>query len=699
MPLYQPNDIILNGKYKIEKLLGAGAFGEVYLVTHLDLGVQRAVKVAHRNMPGFASSRFEEAFDRFRQEAQIGARLKHENLIQVFDFYDGEDSLHLVMEYATGGSLEDRIQSKQKQEEQFSVEETLQILIDVSSGLAVLHDKRNPIVHRDLKPSNILFDENGKAKIADLGLAQVPANLTQRSRLGSLALSHPGTPAYMSPEQESSAAMLRQTSDIYTLGVIAFEILTGVNYNMVRPGTRLTEYRTDVEKEVNNLISEMLQEEPRKRPWDGGELLVRLQKLDHARKVEKDRQAEQKRREEEQRQERERREREEDELRKEQAVRQKQEEEARRSWLEKEEKEPAKQPENRTEVNNKAEQSSPYLPKSEPKWKAIFSDKRRNYFMVGVMIVGIIWILVANNPPKTGISTPIAAIGQETTVSSNQETKIESTNTPTNTVAVQLSATKIITKTITPTKDQALGIGSTKISEKDGTEMVYVPAGSFLMGSESSDAYSDEGPEHEVYLDGYWIDKYEVTNRQYAQCVAVGNCTTPANTSSNTRGSYYSNATYDDYPVIYVSWYDAQDYCHWAGRELPTEAQWEKATRGTDDRIYPWGNEPPNSTLSNYYGIKGDTTAVGSYPKGVSPYGAMDMAGNVWEWVKDWYSVGYYSVSPANNPPGPTTGEYKVIRGGGVNKSAGSLRTAYRSHNNPDNRNGGDIGFRCVLSP
>jgi serine/threonine-protein kinase len=469
--------------------------------------------------------------------------------------------------------------------------------------------------------------------------------------------------------------------------VIAFEILTGVNYNMVRPGTRLTEYRTDVEKEVNNLISEMLQEEPRKRPWDGGELLVRLQKLDHARKVEKDRQAEQKRREEEQRQERERREREEDELRKEQAVRQKQEEEARRSWLEKEEKEPAKQPENRTEVNNKAEQSSPYLPKSEPKWKAIFSDKRRNYFMVGVMIVGIIWILVANNPPKTGISTPITAIGQETTQSSNRASQIQSTNTPANTATARPTATKTITK----------------ISEKDGMEMVYVPSGSFTMGSQPHVVGPNEEPPHVVYLDDYWIDKYEVTNAQYRMCEQAGVCDAPSEVSSYTRGLIYGSSEYDDYPVTFVNWYQANKYCSWAGRHLPSEAEWEKAARGTDGRLYPWGNENPNRALLNFRGDVDFTTQVGSYPAGASPYGAFDMAGNVWEWVNDWYKWDYYISSPSKNPPGPATGDDKVLRGGFWGDNSGWVSSVSRQRCNPENSFcyygfHGILGFRCASS-
>ena len=241
--------------------------------------------------------------------------------------------------------------------------------------------------------------------------------------------------------------------------------------------------------------------------------------------------------------------------------------------------------------------------------------------------------------------------------------------------------------------------------------MVYVPAGDFLMGSIDGDknADSDEKPQHTVYLDAFWIDKYEVTNALYKKCVDAGKCSAPRHNASYTRSSYYGNAQYNNYPVISVTWDDAINYCAFSNNQLPTEAQWEKAARGTDARIYPWGNAW-DGTRANFCDKNcpfdwkdkdaddkyADTAPVGGYPNGASPSGALDMAGNVLEWVADWYDPSYYASTPRNNPKGPSSGQYRVVRGGSWISIMGSIRAAFRDLVIPDDRYSGDLGFRCV---
>jgi formylglycine-generating enzyme required for sulfatase activity len=272
------------------------------------------------------------------------------------------------------------------------------------------------------------------------------------------------------------------------------------------------------------------------------------------------------------------------------------------------------------------------------------------------------------------------------------------TEFPTNPSQLPISTS---TEFVSPVQTQSAApisgdVGSTMTSEKDGMVLVYVPAGGFTMGSDDGDP--DERPVHTVYLDAFYIDQTEVTNAMYAKCVDDNNCAPPAYTSSSTRDNYFGNSEYDNYPVIYVNWDQATAYCRWAGRRLPTEAEWEKAARGTEELTHPWG-EGIDCDKANYNNsCVGDTAPVREHSSGISPYGAHDMAGNVWEWVNDWYGETYYRNSPPSNPLGPDSGQYRVLRGGSWDLQLYIVRSADRDFVDQSDTVG-DFGFRCAYTP
>lgn len=223
----------------------------------------------------------------------------------------------------------------------------------------------------------------------------------------------------------------------------------------------------------------------------------------------------------------------------------------------------------------------------------------------------------------------------------------------------------------------------------DGAAAVYVPAGEFLMGSDDPAANLDERPEHIVYLDAYWIYQTTVTNQQYRQCIQDGAC-------EGSLGRYPENKL----PAVNVTWFEAQAYCEWAGGSLPSEAQWEKAARGTDGRLFPWGNDAPTCELANYKNCYGSKEIdSGELLFGASPYGTLQMVGNVWEWVWDWYDPEYYWVSPEANPTGPTVveEEYRVQRGGSFESNPNDLYASIRSRSGPEKADYRK-GFRCAIS-
>lgn len=369
----------------------------------------------------------------------------------------------------------------------------------------------------------------------------------------------------------------------------------------------------------------------------------------------------------------------------------------------------------------------------------------RNWFGIvnqGVKIffyAGIFWLIQGCAIPVDG--TPIPT---NTTIPTDAFTNTPAvTSTSSSTPQPSLTYTPFPTATGTPTAEPTIEVIDTIVSERDGMTLVYVPEGEFMMGADarigfeackkllapyvdnyvcSKVVYSDEEPVHAVWLDEYWVDQTEVTNAMYAAFLnQVGNkvewgdpwygASNPEARIQEKDGVWVVEEGYEDHPVTLVTWHGAHSYCERVGRRLPTEAEWEKAARGTDERIYPWGDEFNGEMLnfcdrdceflanSNYDDGYETTAPVGSYPQGASPYGALDMAGNVREWVFDRYARRYYERSEYRNPDGPdeSLGDIRVWRGGSWSDTGDDTRITGR-HSDVPTHEWIDIGFRCVLS-
>lgn len=570
---------------------------------------------------------------RFEREAKNLTRLQHPNIVRCYGLEQEGRTAFMLMDYIEGGTLRSEIFDAHGP---LALQRILEIMQPVCSALNYAHQMG--MVHCDVKSANIMIHKNGTVYLGDFGIARGMDSATS-TMVGI------GTPAYMAPELIKGEDPTPQT-DIYALGIVLYEMLTGGE----RPftGERATITGTTVEK----VRWEHLMLEPTPMSSFNPKISQELEKV-VMRCLEKDQEN--------------RFHRVQDLLFSlEQATH------IRPSVMKEESNvtgQTSKQPairsfeEERKTTQETKHMVSPAMLREKPvqEGKTVFSGM--GWLLAGLFVVISVVLYIQRVPRAVAVTSPTSTIS------------------PTSTFFPTLTATP------------ALGIGSTMISPRDGMTMMYVPEGGFLMGSEGGD--SDESPVHTVYLDAYWIDQTEVTNAQYQQCVEDGACSLPDETGSYSRNNYYGNSAYADYPVIDVNWNQANDYCEWAGRRLPTEAEWEKAARGTDGRTYPWGEKSPSADLANYNGNVGDTTEVGSYPAGASPYGALDMAGNVLEWVADWYDEDYYASSPLENPQVPAGGDYRVIRGGSWWWWEG-LRTAYRtSYDNADSNL--RIGFRCAM--
>jgi serine/threonine protein kinase len=654
-----------NRRYRITSLIGEGGMGEVYLATDKQTRQPVAVKILARQL-----SAKPEALERFRREAQTLRKLDHPNIVKFVDTFEHKGQYVIVMEYTPGGSLYHLLKTGS-----LPIERARQISLDLCDALIRAH--RLNIIHRDIKPENVLIDRDGTPKLADFGVARLSEN-TRLTRSGTQV----GTPYYMAPEAWEGK-MLDAQADIWSLGVMLFEMLAGavpfngdtgaavMNKVLTTEPPDLKKLRPDTPAHLAKVVTRMLTRDREQRFQSMREVALDLERGAVA------------------------------------PVKSGPEKETIGLAEEHVHKDPGEvlsvegyrlEQSLPVETSNEVRREGQKMPvhiiprvdekfvlehvevvkgtttRTLPDWRRTVSNS--NLRLIGRLVGGLLIIsLLFWGASKLLLNLPA---------------------TP------ELTQTSIPLTQTTISLTSELSIGSTMISNKDGMTLVYVPAGEFTMGSDSGDF--NEKPIHTVYLDAFWIDQTEVTNAIYAKCVQDSKCVQPKVTT------YYNDANYASHPVVYVSWNDAKAYCSWADRRLPTEAEWEKAARGQDGTIYPWGNIFDGKLLNfcdtncpifwanpSFDDGYADVAPVGSYPSGKSMYDVLDMAGNVWEWVADWYSNLYYAGSPASNPLGPVSGQYRVLRGGSHQEQSVDVRSSNRDGSEPSLASL-DRGFRCGMN-
>lgn len=660
------------GNYDIVEMLGKGGMATVYLGTQRSINRTVAVKVLPRSMM------HDDTFmQRFRREAELIASLEHFHILPIFDYGELDGIPYIVMRYLDGGTLKDRIM-----EGPLPWDDIVRITGQIGSALDYAH--KRSVVHRDIKPSNILLDADGNAYLADFGIAKIQEGGTQLTGSGMI-----GTPAYMAPEQSSSNAPA-PSMDIYALGVTLFEMITGqvpyqsdtpigqILMHLQEPVPSLVEINPSIPESVDAVVRRAMAKSPEQRFQSCTELAQAMEAAtsDEGWGWDDDTLA------------------------------------------------------RATSTLSGASRNAPtagvmqgvdsVTAAPSPAPASQRGDRGGGmaiWYAVGAVallivigaIVGI--FVVANNRSNQAAEAQATAVARQTqqsgeVVSTDTEvpptaTASEAATVPTATLVAEAGET---TEPIEPTAtSDNPGVIPTDLPDTTtlrGIPMILVPEGSFIRGR--SDGNPDERPEREVFLSAYYIDETEVTNLYWAACVSAGVCAEPEFTGSPSRFSYYGTDVYKDYPVLYISWNEAQEYCNWRGGHLPTEAQWEKAARYDPEtetnRNFPWAENVLDPFYLNYSSLLGDTTSVYEYPGGVSALGVYDMAGNVAEWVFDWYQDNYYELSPLTDPPGPDSGSLKVYRGGSFESRGNDLTTTARAATGPETRLA-TVGFRCAFTP
>ena len=640
------------GKYTISGEIGKGGMGVVYRGQDPFIGRTVAIKTIRLDIVQQAAGK-EEALKRFLREAQSAGNLSHPNIVTIYDVGEDEGLIYIAMEFIDGHSLEDLL----KQNKRFSLDEIVQLFSQIGAALDYAHQKG--IVHRDIKPANILVDQNHKVSIVDFGIARTASSTMTQTGM------FMGTPRYMSPEQ-ISGKKVDNRSDIFSLGAILYELLTQCNpfegesittviYKIMHADLRpVSDFNKQLPPGMDGVVKKALSRDADARYQTCRELLDDLKKYS----------------------------------------------------LSKGRADTVKENQGKIQETQLLEAPEMALALTPTK------SRKPMFVLLGILIIVVAVVLgtilfsgrkMVEPVSEGGLAnTPLTTAGAATAV----ENPPPATPPVVTDVKKNLSGQPQGDKTVVAqTPDGILDVEPVHVAppstlNKKGfaeqiffnrTIMVHIPAGNFTIGSPSGEGNDDEHPAHKVHISDFWLGKYEVTFEQFDFFCRETKRKLPLDEGWG-RGNR---------PVIKVSWDDAQAYCQWLSKKtgkkfrLPSEAEWEKAAR----EKYPWG---ASAFMVNKVNMTGKidgflyTAPVGSFPLGESHYGVLDMAGNVWEWVADWYNARYYKVSEASDPQGPASGTHRVVRGGCWKNGPELIRSANRSSENPDQRLN-IVGFRVAM--
>ncbi len=690
-----PDDVgrVLSGRFEIKELIAEGGFGKVYRAYDRVMKIDVAIKEL--------SDRFEKDRKAVRfllSEAKAAHALAHPRIAK-FDYYD-EKGKYLLMEYVPGLVVGETVchdvaQLLEARGGKLSEEEATRIILQLLEALQYAHGLPEPVIHRDIKPQNLLLDAQGNVKVCDFGIAKVVRESVSRYGIPDTS----GTLMYMSPEQCVGRGVDAR-SDIYSLGVTLYELLSG--RTPFEDAEDVTYCHINVEPEpirgvsgrLNEIILKCLAKKPEDRWQNARELADALEgriETDSERR-EKERARAALRKQEEERKQREKEEAE--RKAKEEATRQRELEESRR--LGEEEERRQREAVRRLDFpsvghEEAAREFEEEKRRKEAERKAREEEEEREKNRAVVVVLALIFFLAVAVIGGIYYQGRVREEGEralrEAAGRSEQEAKQKQAETEKTTQreAVRPQPSPKPAPVVVP---QPKPTASQKAAAQAPEGMVLIPAGEFMMGSLSGEGHDHEHPQHRVYVDAFYMDRYEVTVGQYKRFLsATGHRSLPDWVSEYSRTA--------DCPVVGVSWDDAVAYARWAGKRLPTEAEWEYACRAGSATKYSFGNDEGRlGEYAWYYSNSGRKThPVGQ--KKQNAWGLYDMHGNVWEWCSDWYDKDYYSNSPSRNPKGPTNGQYRVLRGGSWNNNANNARAANRNNNTPTNTNNNN-GFRCA---